>query len=185
MKKVVIKLENSDRLKIKNRKAQVWIETVIYTLIAFAILGTVLSFARPKIEELQDKSIIEQSLKMLENIDETIKEIDMLGEGNKRKLELGIEKGSLEVNSENDSIVFKIETGHQYSEPGTSIKKGDIEIFTQEIGEMYSINATLDYAGEYNITWGEKESFELISSSPNPYIIYIENEGESMDFSYG
>ena len=47
----------------KGTKAQIWIETVIYTLIAFVILGAVLGFAKPKIEELQDKSIIEQSLK--------------------------------------------------------------------------------------------------------------------------
>ena len=46
-----------------NYKGQVWIETVVYTLIAFAILGAILGFAKPKIEQLQDKSIIEQSIK--------------------------------------------------------------------------------------------------------------------------
>ena len=37
---------------------QVWVETVTYTLIAIVMIGLVLSFAKPKIEELQDKTII-------------------------------------------------------------------------------------------------------------------------------
>jgi len=51
-----------------NYKGQVWIETVVYTLIAFAILSAILGVAKPKIEQLQDKSIIEQSIGILENI---------------------------------------------------------------------------------------------------------------------
>lgn len=32
----------------RNRSGQVWIETVIYTLIAFVMIGLVLSYARPE-----------------------------------------------------------------------------------------------------------------------------------------
>ena len=91
---------------VKNSKGQVWIETVVYTLIAFAILGAVLGFAKPKIEELQDKAVIEQSILMLENIDGIIEEIKTV-QGNKREIELGIKKGSLTIDSENDQIIFR------------------------------------------------------------------------------
>ena len=43
-------------------KGQIWVETMVYTLIAFALIGIVLMFVKPKIEEIQDTSIIEQSI---------------------------------------------------------------------------------------------------------------------------
>ena len=54
--------------KLLNTKGQIWIETVIYTLIIFVMIGLVLSFAKPKIEEMQDKAIIEQSIAMMKDI---------------------------------------------------------------------------------------------------------------------
>jgi uncharacterized protein (UPF0333 family) len=37
----------------KNKRGQIWVETVVYTLIALVMIGLVLAFAKPKIEELQ------------------------------------------------------------------------------------------------------------------------------------
>ena len=48
------------RQVINSKHGQVWVETVIYTLIAFALIGTVLTFVKPKIEEMQDSAIISQ-----------------------------------------------------------------------------------------------------------------------------
>ena len=47
------------------KNGQVWVETVIYTLIAFSLIAAVLAFVKPKIDELQDKAIIEQSIGMI------------------------------------------------------------------------------------------------------------------------
>ena len=49
----------------KRKKGQIWVETVIYTLIAFAMIGLALSFVKPKIDEIQDRGIIEQSITLL------------------------------------------------------------------------------------------------------------------------
>ena len=87
-----------------NKRAQVWIETVTYTLIAFVMIGLVLSFAKPKIEELQDKTIIEQSIKILKEIDSTILEVSEEGIGNKRKIEMNVRKGTFYINSTNDKL---------------------------------------------------------------------------------
>ena len=57
---------------MKRGKGQVWIETVIYTLIAFVMIGLVLSYARPKIQEIQDQALIKQSTDMLKQIDSTL-----------------------------------------------------------------------------------------------------------------
>lgn len=159
-----------------NKKAQVWVETVVYTLIAFVILGAVLSFAKPKIEELQDKSIMEQSIKMLEEIDSVIEEIKSAS-GNVRTMELGIKKGSLTIDAFSDQIIFEIDSRYMYSEPGENISKGDIIIHTKQIGDEYKINARLNYTGTYNITWAGEEKSELLSKSSTPYSVFISNEG--------
>lgn len=161
----------------KNRKAQVWIETVIYTLIAFAILGTVLAFAKPKIQQLQDRSIIDQSIKMLEDIDTIIEEIKIVP-GNKRQIELGIKKGFLTINASGDQIIFNIESRYTYSEPGEVYQKGDINIFNTKVGKINKINATLNYENRYNITWNDGEKLELLTRSSNPYKLFISNKGE-------
>ena len=53
---------------LSKKKGQVWIETVTYTLVAFVLIGLILAFAKPKIDKLQDQSIIEQSMKMIKEM---------------------------------------------------------------------------------------------------------------------
>ena len=38
---------------------QVWIETVLYTIVGLAIIGIVLGFAMPKINQAKDNALIE------------------------------------------------------------------------------------------------------------------------------
>ena len=156
---------------------QVWIETVVYTLIAFVIIGAILGFAKPKIEQIQDKSIIEQSLGIMEDIDGIIEEVKAVS-GNKREIELGIKKGSLNIDAPNDQIIFEIESKYDYSEPGISIKKGDIKIYNKQVGKINKINATLDYSDRYNITTNNLDKPEIAAKSSAPYKLFISNNGE-------
>src|SRR4030042_3272487 len=102
------------RGKNANKQAQIWIETVIYTLIAFVLIATVLAFVKPKIDEIQDNAIIEQSISMVNSIDSTIMEIIQGGSGNKRKVEVGIKKGELKIDGSGDSLVFEMESNFLY-----------------------------------------------------------------------
>lgn len=165
------------KINLKSKKAQVWIETVIYTLIAFVILGAILGFAKPKIEQLQDKSIIEQSIKMLGEIDGTIEEIQAV-EGNKREIELTIKKGSLNIDAVNDQIIFEIESLYTYSEPEITIKKGNIDIYNNKVGKINKISATINYAKKYDITFVGEDKLELLAKSSAPYKLFISNEGK-------
>ena len=168
----------------KGEKAQVWIETVIYTLIAFAILGAVLAFAKPKIEELQDKSIIEQSIKMLEDIDGIIGEIRTV-QGNQRQMALELKKGTLTIDSANDNIFFNLESRYAYSEPCenddecTPYTKGDINITTIKFGNKNNIIAILDYENRYDIKWDGNDRNEMLIKSSTPYNLLISNNGVS------
>ncbi len=162
----------------KSKRSQVWIETVVYTLIAFAILGAILGFAKPKIEQLQDKSIIEQSIKMLGDIDATIEEIQAVS-GNKREIELTIKKGALNVDALNDQIIFEIESKYAYSEPGVPVQKGNIEILNNKIGKINKINATIDYKEKYNLLLNSEDKSEKLAKSSASYKLFISNEGET------
>lgn len=170
-------LDIDNKLLSKSKRSQVWVETVVYTLIAFVILGAILGFARPKIEKLQDESIIEQSIKMLEDIDGIIEEVKEVS-GNKREIELGVKKGSLTIDSENDQIIFDIESRYTYSEPGILYEKGDVDIYNHKIGELNKINATISYKGKYDLLWSGEEKKELLTKSSASYKIFISNDGK-------
>jgi hypothetical protein len=170
----------------KNKNAQVWVETVIYTLIVLTIIGLFLSFARPKIEEMQDKSIIEQSIGMLEQIDGIISNIVQGGAGNQRVVEIGIKKGNLEIDSVNDQIVFEIDGRYAYTEPGLNGQKGDyvqigkVLVTTENRGEIKRVTLISNYSNIYNVTYQMTENSEIITKAPNPQSMTISNKGGSL-----
>jgi type II secretory pathway pseudopilin PulG len=164
---------------MQSKKAQVWVETVIYTLIALVLIGTVLSFVRPKIEEIQDKLTIDQSLEMMGNIDSKIQLLAQGSAGNQRLLELTIKRGTFIIDSEEEKLNFILEESKkQYSEPESEILVGNVKIFTEKIGQTYKVTLNLDYSN-YNITYlGEQESKSL-TASPGIYKLSVANKGKS------
>ena len=159
----------------KNSRGQVWIETVIYTLIAFVMIGLVLAFAKPKIEQLQDHAIIEQSLSLMKDIDNTI--LTMGGPGNQRYFSINIQKGDLKIDGVNDRLVFEIASTDMYSEPGVSSIEGNIVVNTMKQGSSYAVNLTRDYSADYDITYNGANQVETISHAAKSYNLLITNKG--------
>jgi len=159
-------------------KGQALIEAVIYILIALVIMGVVMAVAYPKIEKMQDKSIIEQSIDMLEQIDSTIIEMRRGGPGNQRILEVGIKKGTLTINSQEDKIIFEMESAHTYSEPGQGYVQGNIVVHTTKVGDENEITLTLRNNGEYNITYSGEERIKDLTKASLPYKLLLSNKGE-------
>ncbi len=163
--------------KIKNKKAQIWIETTIYTLIGLSIIGIVLAIAYPAINRYKDEIIIDQTTSLLTKVNEKIIEVRDMGTGNKRIIELQIEKGKLILNPEQDKIEYLLEgSGLKYSELGQEIEQGDIIIKTEKYGEDYNIHLSLAYQ-DLNLTYNNKEEQKTFSAAPSPYEISIENKG--------
>lgn len=160
----------------KNYRGQVWVETVIYLLISFVMMGLVLSFIRPKIEELRDKAIIEQSLEVIKNIDNLILTIG--SPGNKRLIEVTINKGELTIDSENDTIIFKMDSNYLYTEPGKIVQIGNIKAITETKGKSNTITLERNFSDEYNLTYKGEDSIKTLSKVPAPYRIFLTNEGE-------
>jgi hypothetical protein len=162
---------------MKNRRGQIWVETIIYTLIAFALIGLVLAFVKPKIEEIQDKGIIDQSISVLVDIDLIIK---TLGDpGNQRIINLGISKGIFNIDGENNKLFFEIESRYIYSEPGRNVTIGNIIVLTEKKGKINDVTLTRNYEGEYDITYDDKNELKEIGRTSTTYTLLIANKGEN------
>ena len=157
------------------KRGQIWIEVVIYTLISLTLIGAVLAFVTPKIGEIQDKAIIEQSITMMQNIDQIISSVEGVA-GNKRIIDLGIKRGTLRIDAQKDEIVFEIESKYLYSQPGKKINIGDIIALTEETGSLNKITLTSDYS-KYDLTYDGKNESKLITQASTPYKLSIENKG--------
>jgi len=156
-------------------KGQIWVETVIYTLISLLLIGLVIAFVGPKIEEIQDRLIIEQTIGLINNLDEIILSVSEVS-GNKRIISVGIKKGSLEIDGENDTISFVIESDLVYSEPGETITEGNLKIITEKLGSSNKITLTKKYS-RYDITYEGGDGSKRITQSSTPYKFSIENKG--------
>ena len=73
-------------MHIRFRSAQVWIETVLYTLIGLALIGIVLTFVMPRINEAKDKIVVEQTIASLNAFDEKI-QMTLQAPGSRRRVE--------------------------------------------------------------------------------------------------
>lgn len=163
----------------RNHRGQVWIETVIYTLIAFVMIGLILSFARPKIEEIQDQAILKQSTEMMKQIDTTIS--TMGAAGNQRILEIGIKEGALKIDGDADKISFELESQSVYSEPGKNISDGNIIILTEKRSGYNLVSLTRDYSESYDLEFEGKDELKIIGKASTSYKLTILNEGAGED----
>ncbi len=166
-------------VNLRNKKAQVWIETVIYLLIGLAVIGVLLAFIKPQIDSAVDKNFIEKSIESLNKIDSIVNEIYYVT-GNSRSLVLGLKKGEVMINSTADIITLTVsDSKHEYSElgkeveiPGTRLK-----VLTKEEVGRKDVILTLDYSDYVNVTYNSEDSNKVIQSSQNPYTIIIKNNG--------
>jgi len=153
------------------KRGQVWVETMLYTLIAFVMIGIVLYFATPKISEAQDSAILEQSVKMMEEINLLM---ENLGDtGNKRLVETTIKKGELKIDSAADQIIFEMESKYLYSEADETIYIGNMQAFTEDKGEFNLITLTLDYSELYDITYNGGQNSKTLTASSSAYDLFI------------
>ena len=103
-------------------KGQVWIETVIYTLIGLVLIGTVLAFATPFINEQKDRAVLEKTAEAMNGLDNALLNVKGRGIDNRRDFSFTIGEGSLKIDSVTDKIIFQIdESRHEYSEPGITV----------------------------------------------------------------
>jgi len=164
-------------MRYKNKKAQVWIETVLYTLIGLALIGMVLGFALPKINASKDRILVEQAITAMSDIDAKISEV-LKTPGNVRHISTTIRKGDLTVNGSSDTIIFSLTNlAVLYSEPGVSVNMGNVKVVSEKGQKTNSATLTLDYSDKgYNITVDGSDGLKKFTASSTPYDIRIESK---------
>ena len=161
----------------RGKRGQIWVETIIYTLIAFAMIGLALAFVKPRIDEIQDRGIIEQSITLLEDIDDVIKNIG--DPGNQRVIEIGIRKGVFKIDAVAEKLIFEIESRSEFIEAGEDYQTGDVLITSRKIGNLNEIILTISYSN-HNLTYDNKHELKQFGKSSTPYKLLISNEGDNL-----
>jgi len=153
------------------------VETVIYTVIGLTIIGLVLAAVIPKINNKKDEVVIEQSIEALGKIDEKVYEVIDQGVGNRRVVDLEINKGVLIIDMDANTISWVVDSGIKYSEEDVMIPLGNLNITTTkkgssswEVESRVGYNVDIRYDGENS---GEKQ----LNPAPAPYKFVIENLG--------
>ena len=158
---------------------QVWVETVIYTLIGLTVIGILLAVATPKINSIKDKMLIEQSIQVLDQINDKIYEVQR-APGNRRVVDLKISKGKFVIDAANDKLYLVVESNYKYSEPDTPVSLGKINVLTT-VASPWLVKIEAEYS--VDITFNSDSSIETkeFEKAPSPYTLYIENLGQGTD----
>ncbi len=164
--------------KMINKKAQIWIEVVIYFLIGLALISLVLAFLLPEINQTIDRIIIEQTIEDMNNIDVSMRDVTY-ALGNVRTRKFRIKKGGLVIDCLSDSIFFELENSRkEFSEPGTPVSLGFLNILTLKEGEdRYNIKLLLNYSEYLNLSLSGKQDVMTFPRASSVYEISIENTG--------
>jgi len=161
-----------------SKGGQVWVETVIYTLIGLAIMGLILAMAKPKIECKKEEIIIEQSIEAMRNINDKIYEVQRAG-GNRRAVDLKIGNGKLVVDTANDSIYWEIDSicKTPYSEPGVNVPLGGLNV-TTVVADPWNVILGMNYGADIQYD-NESVRAKEIGAASTPYRLMIENKGKN------
>lgn len=165
---------------LNSKRSQVWVETVVYTLIGLTIIGIVLSMALPQIEKSKDKALIEQTITALNILDKKISEVEQAS-GSIGVVDFSMSKGKLEIDAGTDTIRYVLEdTKLELSEIGEGVKQGNIMLKTEKMPARFKITLTMEYPS-LNITNKNEntEGIKTLQAGTTPYRIIMENKETS------
>ncbi len=160
---------------LRKTRGQVWIETVLYTLIGLALIGVVLSYATPKINQSRDKIAVEQSIESMQILGEKIDETLQGGSGTKVIIpSLSLKKGVLTISPPDRSIYLTMnDLTSLYSENGTEISYGRVKLTSLEGQKVYSVQLKLNFS--QNISYNsDTATIKNFPAASTPYKFSIE-----------
>ena len=160
------------------RLGQVWIETVLYTLIGLALIGLTLGFVMPKINEARDRALVDQAINSLGDLDSKVTEVIQTGAGNIRQTEFLMKRGELYINASSDEIDMLISgLTAPYSEPGVEINIGRIK--TKTTSEQGGNSVYLRAVYNANLTYKKSDNAVKFNPASTSYKFFIKNAGNT------
>jgi type II secretory pathway pseudopilin PulG len=161
-----------------NKKADIWVSTVLYILIGMAVIGMLLAVIRPKVAEMKDSLSIDQTVESLNKFDEIMLRTRQ-AIGTRLSYELSLSRGDLQINAQGENITWIIrDSAYRYSQEGVPIKLGNIEILTEKKGQFWQVTLTRDYSNSnLDLTFSGADTNKVLTASKMPYRIFLENQG--------
>jgi type II secretory pathway pseudopilin PulG len=158
---------------MNTRKGQVWIETVLYTLIGLALIAIVLAYAAPKISESKDKILIEQSIGAMQALNDKIEGIISSSPGSKEHITFTLKKGEFGISSLNHTIAMTLnDLNYLYSEDSIELRMGNVLINSTKGPKTSTTKLTLRF--DTNITYNGIVRDATFPASATPYKFSIE-----------
>jgi hypothetical protein len=156
-------------------KRLAWTGIVIFILSMF--LSTILSIYLPKIEEIKDRTIIEQTIGSLGVLNDNVLET-MSSVGTTRGVVLSVKKGEYVIDSKNNIIYYILRDSDYIYSPinkTTQVSPG-INTITSSSNEKYNIFLILNYSS-YDLTYNDQEIEKVLTPNLAGYNFIIENKG--------
>ncbi len=117
-----------NRLRLKSKKAAIWISAVLFILIVVSVMLVVLEAGLPLLKNLKSKTSLVKTEDTMQNLNQHISDVASEGLGSQRIIPIEISDGELIVGS--GQIKWKLETDEKLVEPMSYIEKGDLKITT-------------------------------------------------------
>jgi hypothetical protein len=161
------------------KKGQVWVETVLYTLIGLSLIAVVLVFATPKISESKDRIAIEQSIDSMQVLGDKIDSVLSSGSGTRAIIPaLSIKRGNLLISPSSKTIRLDLDNLNLlFSESGIEIPFGRVNVKSLEGQKYNSVSIILKFNS--NLTYAGITTNKTLPSSATPYRISLEKKIEN------
>lgn len=196
MSNMITSISSKKSSKGKDKKAVVWVSTVIYTLIGLSVIALLLAVVRPKIAEMKDSFVISQTISALNEFDAIITEIRQ-AVGNTREYDLRLSEGEFKIHCSESVIPGKgriqyirwylPDSNHMFSEatqPGEEPivipVAGRIKAYTEKRGNVFAVTLTLDYS-ELDLTFNGKDDDKTLQPAKTHYSLWLENVGTRIE----
>ncbi|MFH1332082.1 MAG: hypothetical protein ABIH63_02240 [archaeon] len=133
-----------------NKKGDVWVSAVLYIALGMVIITIVLAAGIPLITQMKDRNTVAQTKRMMQSIDDNIRQVATEGPGSQRVISpLEIGSGQLSINVDNDYLEWKMTTKNKMMEPGINFQEGTLNLKLDEtiIEDQYNIIIAMNYTG--------------------------------------
>lgn len=141
----------------KNKKSQIWISVIIYTLVALLALLLLLNTGLPLLTEMKDRASFNKIKDIMLDLDRHISEISSQGEGSQSSVSFEIRDG--EVKFINNKLIWELETKSSIMSPRSSTVLGNLVISSNS-----NVN-TYEYDNEYIMSTRIKNDTFLVNIS--------------------
>ena len=164
--------------KLREKQGQVWMETLLYTAVGLAIIGVVLSFTVPKLEQNKERALVSKQIADLKRLDAAILDIANSPIDSTKTYELSLERGALIIDGLENSITSSLESSTRYSEPGVAVQDGRVSVLTTQIDKKsYRIVMRTTYQSfGVNLTANRADKSIEFTQAPTPYVLEIGRE---------